>query len=63
MRRRHTGPAPALRLPKGAVDTQTHVFLPGFPARPGGPDLPPPPCPAPTTTARSWRGSGSAGSS
>ncbi|CAN7583787.1 amidohydrolase family protein [Pararhizobium sp. LjRoot235] len=27
-------------LPKGTVDTQMHMYLPGFPARPGGPDLP-----------------------
>ena len=27
-------------LPKGTVDTQMHMYLPGFPAQPGGPDLP-----------------------
>ncbi|WP_275785896.1 amidohydrolase family protein [Pararhizobium gei] len=27
-------------LPPGAVDAQMHMYLPGFPARPGGPDLP-----------------------
>ncbi len=28
------------RLPKGAVDTQMHMYLPGYPALPGGPGLP-----------------------
>jgi D-galactarolactone isomerase len=27
-------------LPPGAIDAQTHMYLPGFPALPGGPDLP-----------------------
>jgi D-galactarolactone isomerase len=35
-----SGPAPKITLPKGAVDTQMHMYLPGFPALPGGPDLP-----------------------
>lgn len=38
--RRLTGLPPATRLPAGAVDTQLHVYQPGFPARPGGPGLP-----------------------
>lgn len=28
-------------MPPGAIDTQLHLYLPGFPAQPGGPDLPP----------------------
>lgn len=35
-----SGRAPRITLPKGAVDTQMHMYLPGFPALPGGPDLP-----------------------
>ncbi len=35
-----SGRAPAIRLPKGAVDTQMHMYLPGFAAQPGGPPLP-----------------------
>ena len=38
--RRVTGKRPRTPLPRGAIDTQLHVYLPGFPARPGGPDLP-----------------------
>ncbi len=35
-----SGRVPAIRLPKGAVDTQMHMYLPGFAAQPGGPPLP-----------------------
>lgn len=35
-----TGRLPRLALPRGAVDTQMHAYLPGFAAQPGGPDLP-----------------------
>jgi D-galactarolactone isomerase len=38
--RRYHGPRPSTVLPDGAIDTQLHLYLPGFPARPGGPDLP-----------------------
>jgi len=38
--RRYTGPKPRTALPEGAVDTQTHLYLPGYPALPGGPPLP-----------------------
>lgn len=38
--RRCTGNPPRTALPKGAIDTQVHLYLPGFPARPGGPPLP-----------------------
>jgi len=40
MERRITGPKPRLKMPAGAVDTQMHLYLDGFPARPGGPLLP-----------------------
>ena len=39
--RRLTGDRPKTVLPRGAVDTQLHLYLPGFPASPGGPGLPP----------------------
>jgi D-galactarolactone isomerase len=35
-----TGHPPKTKLPRGAVDAQMHMYLPGFPAQPGGPDLP-----------------------
>jgi D-galactarolactone isomerase len=35
-----SGRPPRIRLPNGAVDTQMHMYLPGFPTRPGGPPLP-----------------------
>lgn len=35
-----SGRAPKIALPKGAVDTQMHLYLPGFPSSPGGPALP-----------------------
>ena len=35
-----TGPKPAIRLPAGAVDTQMHMYLPGFPAVDPGPPVP-----------------------
>ncbi|MBB3454416.1 D-galactarolactone isomerase [Rhizobium sp. BK313] len=35
-----SGTPPRSVLPKGTVDTQMHMYLPGFPAQPGGPDLP-----------------------
>mgnify|MGYP000421629990 CR=1 FL=1 len=38
--RSYTGAKPRTVLPAGAIDTQTHMFLPGYPAQPGGPDLP-----------------------
>lgn len=34
--RRFTGAKPRVALPKGAVDTQLHVYLPGFLAQPRG---------------------------
>lgn len=35
-----SGRAPSVFLPKGTVDTQMHMYLPGYPALPGGPGLP-----------------------
>lgn len=45
MLRTHTGTPPAIRLPDGAVDTQMHLYTPGFPAAPGSIGLPPDPLP------------------
>lgn len=38
--RKFTGEKPAYFFPRGSVDTQMHMYLPGFPAREGGPGLP-----------------------
>lgn len=35
-----SGEKPAIALPKGSVDTQMHMYLPGYPSLPGGPGLP-----------------------
>lgn len=35
-----SGNAPETKLPRGAVDTQMHMYLPGYPSLPGGPGLP-----------------------
>ncbi len=35
-----TGNPPTTKLPAGAVDTQMHLYLPGYPSLPGGPGLP-----------------------
>jgi D-galactarolactone isomerase len=35
-----SGPAPKTKFPKGSIDTQMHMYLPGFPSQPGGPGLP-----------------------
>ncbi len=43
--RKLTGAPPKNPFPKGAVDTQMHMYLPGFPALPGGPGLPQDPLP------------------
>ncbi len=45
--RQLTGAAPQTALPKGTIDTQMHMYLPGFPAVTGGPGLPPAPLPTP----------------
>lgn len=43
--RKLTGAPPAQPFPKGATDTQMHMYLPRFPALPGGPGLPQDPLP------------------
>ncbi|WP_136634831.1 amidohydrolase family protein [Pseudooceanicola onchidii] len=45
--RKLTGTPPTIRLPEGAIDTQCHMYLPGYPALPGGPGNPPDPLPTP----------------
>lgn len=40
-----TGRPPEPRLPKGTVDVQMHMYLPGFPSLAGGPPLPAEPLP------------------
>ena len=40
IKRRYTGAKPKTILPEGTVDTQLHLYMPGFPAQPGGPALP-----------------------
>lgn len=35
-----SGSPPKTKLPQGAVDTQMHLYLPGYPSLPGGPSLP-----------------------
>lgn len=40
MMRKLSGKKPAIAVPSGATDTQTHVYMPGFPSAPGGIDLP-----------------------
>ena len=38
--RKLSGDKPRFHLPKGTVDTQMHMYMPGFPAVEGGPPLP-----------------------
>ncbi|WP_102223876.1 amidohydrolase family protein [Acidimangrovimonas sediminis] len=45
MERSYTGTPPAIRLPQGAVDTQMHLYMEGYPAAPGSIGLPPAPLP------------------
>ncbi|MEZ5450070.1 MAG: amidohydrolase family protein [Thiolinea sp.] len=40
LNRTYSGPKPAFRLPPGSIDTQLHLYQPGFPALPGGPAVP-----------------------
>ena len=42
IKRSYTGIEPKTKLPPGAVDTQLHLYLPGFPPQPGGAALPQP---------------------
>ncbi|TQX85416.1 MULTISPECIES: amidohydrolase family protein [Rhizobium] len=43
-----SGRKPRIALPAGAIDSQTHMYLPGFPALPGGPPLPADDLPTPS---------------
>ncbi|SLN23795.1 4-sulfomuconolactone hydrolase [Aquimixticola soesokkakensis] len=43
--RKLSGVAPQTEVPRGAIDTQMHMYLPGFGAVSGGPGLPPDPLP------------------
>ena len=55
--RRYTGTKPKTLLPKGAIDTQLHMYLPEFPAQPGGPALPYPlPGPVEYRQVMDWLG-------
>jgi D-galactarolactone isomerase len=56
--RKYSGEKPGFALPAGTIDTQMHMYLPGFPAREGGPGLPPDPLPGPTEYRRTmdWLG-------
>ncbi|WP_323012849.1 amidohydrolase family protein [Devosia sp.] len=56
--RTYTGPRPRTVLPRGTIDTQMHMYLPGFPALPGGPGLPVDPLPTPDDYRRTmaWLG-------
>ncbi len=45
--RTYTGEKPRTTLPRGTIDTQMHMYLPGYPAVPGGPGLPLDPLPTP----------------
>ncbi|WP_274426361.1 amidohydrolase family protein [Chelativorans sp. YIM 93263] len=38
--RTYSGAKPKTAMPAGATDTQMHMYLPDFPAQPGGPPLP-----------------------
>ena len=40
IQRRYSGEKPKTAMPTGAIDSQLHLYQPGFPAQPGGPALP-----------------------
>ncbi|MBB4124607.1 amidohydrolase family protein [Martelella radicis] len=56
--RRLDGEPPKTALPPGTIDTQMHMYLPGYPALDGGPALPREPLPGPAAYRRlmSWLG-------
>jgi len=45
--RKLAGEQPNIRLPKGSIDTQAHIYMPSFPAHPDGPGYPPGALPTP----------------
>ncbi len=57
LQRTYSGTKPRFHIPPGAVDTQLHMYLEGFPALPGGPPLPPGlPGPAEYRQVMAWLG-------
>lgn len=58
LERKYTGEKPKTVLPVGTIDTQMHMYLPGFPALSGGPGLPHEPLPTPDDYRRTmaWLG-------
>lgn len=56
--RKLSGTPPRFPMPQGTIDTQMHMYLPDFPARDGGPGLPPLPLPTPQMyrQAMDWLG-------
>ena len=56
--RKLDGPAPRTAMPKGATDTQMHMYLPGFEMRPDGVGAPADPLPDPAMYRRvmGWLG-------
>ncbi|WP_196258503.1 amidohydrolase family protein [Pelagibacterium limicola] len=56
--RKYSGDKPGIALPAGTIDTQMHMYLPGFPPKEGGPGLPAEPLPGPAEYRRTmdWLG-------
>lgn len=58
LERKLSGVAPSPAFPRGAIDAQMHMYLPGYPALAGGPGLPPGALPQPDDYRKlmSWLG-------